>query len=99
MVLKLVFFIWETPEKAAVPSISVKVIMVCGFAGSLCSLIDKVFWGGSLDFIQIPKLFTFDLKDCYLSITQILFIIVAIIHNEEISVKEYLLFCFSKLRK
>lgn len=41
------------------------------FAGVICSLIDKIFWGGSLDYIYLKGLFTFDLKDFYLSIFQI----------------------------
>lgn len=35
-------------------------------AGSICSLIDKIFWGGSLDYLYVRKLFIFDLKDIYL---------------------------------
>ncbi len=85
-------------QKRKCTSISVKAIMICGMTGCLCSLIDKVFWGGSLDFIQIPNLFTFDLKDCYLSIAQIIFIVLAVPYNKEISVKEYLQFCFDKLK-
>ncbi|MDD5936411.1 MAG: signal peptidase II [Clostridiales bacterium] len=36
-------------------------------AGMICSFVDKL-GGGSIDYIQIKNLFTFDLKDCYLSI-------------------------------
>lgn len=85
-------------QKRKTASISVKVVMIFGLSGSLCSLIDKVFWGGSIDFIQIPNFFTFDFKDCYLLIAEIMFIILAVIHNKEISVKEYLRFCCSRFR-
>lgn len=34
-------------------------------AGTSCSLIDKIFWGGSLDYIRILSK-TIDLKDIYL---------------------------------
>ena len=34
--------------KRAHTSFWVKMIMICGISGCLCSLIDKVFWGGSL---------------------------------------------------
>lgn len=44
------------------------------FAGISCSLIDRIFWGGSLDYIHFKGLFTFDLKDVYLSIFQIMLI-------------------------
>lgn len=46
-------------------------------AGALCSLIDKVFYGGSLDFIGISDLFIADIKDIYINIG-ILFFIMAI---------------------
>lgn len=36
------------------------------FSGAMCSLIDKVFWDGSLDYIQLKSFFTFDLKDLYI---------------------------------
>jgi len=76
----------------------IKIIMVCGLAGCLCSLIDKLFWGGSLDFLQIPNLLIFDLKDCYLTVAEVLFVITGILHSKEISVKEYALFCCHKFR-
>lgn len=46
-------------------------------AGALCSLIDKVFYGGSLDFIGISNLFIADIKDIYINLG-ILFFILAI---------------------
>lgn len=71
------------------PAKSAAFIFVCGMAGCLCSLIDKIFWGGSLDFLQIPRLFTFDLKDCYLSASLCLFVLVGLKHGEDISFREY----------
>jgi signal peptidase II len=38
------------------------------FSGALCSLIDKIFWNGSLDYILVNGFFTFDLKDVYIDI-------------------------------
>lgn len=38
------------------------------FSGAICSLIDKVFWNGSLDYILVNGFFTFDLKDVYINI-------------------------------
>ena len=46
-------------------------------AGCLCSLIDKVFYGGSLDFIGISDLFIADLKDIYINIAIFAFILTA----------------------
>lgn len=79
-------------------SFSVKMIMICGIAGSLCSLSDKLFWAGSLDYLQIPSLFIFDLKDCYLTVAEVMFVVIGILHSREISVKEYLHFLFHKFR-
>lgn len=36
--------------------------------GAICSLIDKVFYGGSLDFIGISNLFIADIKDLYINL-------------------------------
>ncbi|MHB1154804.1 MAG: signal peptidase II [Eubacteriales bacterium] len=36
-------------------------------AGFLCSFVDVMYWGGSLDYIQLFDWFTFDIKDCYLT--------------------------------
>lgn len=44
-------------------------------AGCICSLIDKIFYGGSLDFIGISDLFIADLKDIYINIAIFLFIL------------------------
>lgn len=38
------------------------------FCGALGSLIDKVFYGGSLDFIGISNLFIADIKDLYINL-------------------------------
>lgn len=48
--------------KRARTSFLVKMIIICGIAGCLCSLTDKLFWGGSLDFLQIPNVFIFDIS-------------------------------------
>lgn len=37
------------------------------FAGGICSLIDKITTGGSLDYVWLKGFFIFDLKDIYLS--------------------------------
>ena len=43
-------------------------------SGALCSLIDKVFYGGSLDFIGISNLFIADIKDLYINLGLLFFI-------------------------
>lgn len=37
-------------------------------SGAFCSLVDKIFYGGSLDYIGISNLFIADLKDIYINI-------------------------------
>ena len=44
------------------------------FSGALCSLIDKLFYGGSLDFIGISDLFIADFKDIYINLGLLFFI-------------------------
>jgi signal peptidase II len=46
------------------------------FSGALCSLIDKIFYGGSLDFIGISDLFIADIKDIYINLGLLFFIMV-----------------------
>ena len=73
------------------PSAAAQVVYILGMSGGLCSLIDKTFWGGSLDYIRFFDLFTFDLKDCYLSVFEALFIFLIIKYKVKINVKGYLM--------
>ncbi len=50
------------------------------FAGMICSLTDKLFWGGSLDYIWLKGFFIFDLKDVYLTVFEVLMIIAVIVN-------------------
>ncbi len=52
------------------------------FAGIICSLLDKVFWGGSLDFIWLKGFFIFDLKDVYLTTAEALMVLKLFISRE-----------------
>lgn len=78
-------------------------------AGSLCSLIDKVFYGGSLDFIGIGNLFIADFKDIYINLAIFMFIIAiynfdyidnnkASIQNHHIKLKEFLIFIVDDIK-
>ncbi len=51
-------------------------------AGALCSLIDKLFWGGSLDYILLKGFFTFDLKDVYINAFIAMFILGLVFKNK-----------------
>ena len=52
------------------------------FSGAFCSLIDKIFWDGSLDYILVKGFFTFDLKDVYLNVFNGLLILSVLINNK-----------------
>lgn len=52
------------------------------FSGAICSLIDKIFWNGSLDYILVNGFFTFDLKDVYINIFIGLLILSLLLKNE-----------------
>jgi signal peptidase II len=54
------------------------------FAGILCSFLDKIFWGGSLDYIWLKHFFIFDLKDIYLSIFEIITLLCLIFNYKKI---------------
>jgi signal peptidase II len=49
-------------------------------AGLLANLIDNAFWGGSLDYVAIKPLYTFDLKDLYITLCE-LFLITELLDN------------------
>ncbi|MBE5967279.1 MAG: signal peptidase II [Lachnospiraceae bacterium] len=61
-------------SKKDVPAKIVNLIYILVMSGSFCSLLDKIVWNGSLDLIQIPRLYIFDIKDIYISIAQCIFI-------------------------
>lgn len=77
-------------SKKSNASMSVNILYIFGMAGAICSLIDKILWGGSLDFIQIGQLFICDLKDCYLTVMEYYILVIGIKHEKEISFKEYI---------
>ena len=76
-----------------------KTIYVLLFSGAISSLIDKVFFGGSLDYILLFDWFIFDLKDCYISGAEVLFVF-AVIKNykviQKVRMRDIAQFCFSK---
>lgn len=62
---------------------SIQLIFIFLFAATLCSTIDRIFWRGSLDYIRLEGFFIFDIKDCYVTIFVILFIISYFKNREE----------------
>lgn len=59
---------------------SISIIEVLLFGGAFSALIDRIFWGGSLDYIMLKGFFIFDLKDLYITIFEI-GILILIIKN------------------
>ncbi len=69
----------------------VGVLLVLLNSGAICSVLDRLLWGGTLDFMCISKTFTSDLgnlkilhitqdvKDCYLDVSFVLFCIYAVL--------------------
>lgn len=66
------------------------------FSGEICSTIDKIFWGGSLDYILVERFFIFDLKDVYLSAFDVVVVLCLIFNykgfrkfDEKIFIREF----------
>jgi len=72
------------------------------FAGLTCSLIDSLFWNGSVDYIQFSTWFIFDLKDCYLCGVAFLIIISELVYGRNsgvIDLKDIGKYCLMLKRK
>ena len=59
--LKFLTNSWEKYSKLP------EIFLIFVLGGGFCKLIDDIFWGGSLDYIQLFDWFIFDLKDVYLT--------------------------------
>ncbi len=70
---------WRHSERsrARAPG-AVTAVWALGFSGALCSLFDKLFWNGSLDFLLVRGRVAFDLKDAYIAAAELIFIVTAI---------------------
>lgn len=61
----------------------VQIIATLFFSGTICSLIDSIYWKGSIDYIRIFNQITFDLKDCYISGVIILMITSSLMYGRK----------------
>lgn len=80
-------------------------------AGAFCSLVDKIFYGGSLDFIGVGNLFIADFKDIFINISIFLFILACYkndffkddadntLKDDLKNIKEFLYFIISDMKK
>ena len=80
IVIFLSFFVYGFLKENKKDKLLVKLVFLFFYAGAICSLFDRIFWGGSLDFIYLKGFFIFDLKDIYLSLFEISLIIMIIIN-------------------
>jgi len=63
--LKFCAFNWDKYKN--LPNIFLTIFL----SGASCSLIDGIFWGGSIDYIRLFDWFTFDLKDVYITFGEV----------------------------
>jgi signal peptidase II len=76
------FYMFLTNKFGSIKIVNIMFVFI--FSGAMCSLIDKVFWDGSLDYILLNGFFTFDLKDLYIDIFIGLFVLLLIFKNKEL---------------
>jgi signal peptidase II len=68
ILLVLILLFYRHLQNRLYKNNTVSVLFAFLFSGAFCSLLDKVFWNGSLDFVLIKGFFTFDTKDVYISL-------------------------------
>lgn len=75
LILIFVYFGLRYLEYKVNKHLWIDIMKVTLISGGICSLIDKIFWNGSLDYILLKGFFVFDLKDCYITVFEIIAII------------------------
>ena len=99
LIILFIFFIYKyISYKKQLNSMN-QLTFILLFSGGLCSLIDKIFWGGSLDFLHIHNLFIADIKDIFITIGLGSFIMSSIISDYQIEMKDLINFIFKKFFK
>lgn len=68
VVLLLICLVYKFLNRDTATTALIDTMFAFIFSGAICSLIDKLFWNGSLDYIALTGFFTFDLKDVYINI-------------------------------
>lgn len=98
LILMLIFFLYKFKlHKKQINSIK-QLTFIFLFSGGLCSLIDKIFWGGSLDFLQIHNLFIADIKDIFITLGLGSFVLLNINSNDQTNLKEFFNFILKSLK-
>ncbi|WDV48090.1 signal peptidase II [Clostridiaceae bacterium M8S5] len=81
----IVLLVFKYIRAIKADSIGVIVGFMFLISGLICSIIDKIFWGGSLDYINLKGFFTFDLKDIYATIAEVIFTIIIIANRKKVN--------------
>lgn len=68
VIVIFVFLIYQFIDHKGYNTKTVSTAFAFLLAGGTCSLIDKIIWNGSLDYIYLQGHFTFDLKDVYINV-------------------------------
>ena len=68
IMIVLIYLFYKYLNKQLGTKSIINIMFAFIFSGAMCSLIDKAFWNGSLDYILVNGFFTFDLKDVYIDI-------------------------------
>ncbi len=85
VMIALIISFYAFMQKTRTVTTVMRVMFIFIVAGATCSLIDKVFWDGSLDYIYLNGYFTFDLKDVYVNVFNGLLVLMVIINYKAIS--------------
>ena len=80
----LIYKFYEYINSQIASNNAVNVMFAFVFSGAMCSLIDKIFWNGSLDYIMVNGFFTFDLKDLFVNIFIVLVILLIILKRKNL---------------
>ena len=103
MLISLTFLVYKFINKKIETTNLIDTTFAFLFSGAICSLIDKVFWNGSLDYILFYDLFIFDLKDVYVNVFIGLVILMIIIDykglrsaDDKDSIKDFINFIKGK---
>jgi signal peptidase II len=78
----IIYLFYQYLDEQSITGNILNVLYAFLFSGTVCSLIDKVFWDGSLDYILVSGFFTFDLKDVYINIFIWLLILSLLLRNK-----------------
>jgi len=78
-ILIVIYLFYKFLDSCKIEGRIIDIMFAFIISGALCSLVDKVFWNGSLDYILIRGFFTFDLKDVYINVFNGLLLLIFVI--------------------